>query len=306
MPAPRVAVGPLPEPFAVEAVVKGGGDVVGLGEPADALVWLAAQDPDGLRAALRGHRDLRWVQLPFAGIEGFAAAGLLGDGRQWTCAKGSFAPEVAEHALALALAGLRLLPERARARSWGRPAGTSMLDRDVVIVGAGGIATALLSLLTPFRVRATVVRHDPTPFPGAERTVTTAALRSVLPGATVVWLALALTPTTRGIIGAAELAEMDDRAWLVNVARGAHVDTNALVGALRAGAIGGAALDVTDPEPLPDGHPLWDLPNCLITPHSADWPEVTMPPLARRITTNVAHFARGEPLEGLVNPGRGY
>jgi hypothetical protein len=81
---------------------------------------------------------------------------------------------------------------------------------------------------------------------------------------------LALTPGTRKLIGRAELAAMERDAWLVNVARGAVVDTEALVDALRSGQIGGAALDVTDPEPLPDGHPLWDLPNCLITPHTAD------------------------------------
>ena len=93
-------------------------------------------------------------------------------------------------------------------------------------------------------------------------------------------LTLALTPQTRGLIGPAELAAMAPDGWLVNVARGGLVDTGALVDALRAGQIGGAALDVTDPEPLPDGHPLWDLHNCLITPHTADTEEMTQPLLA--------------------------
>jgi phosphoglycerate dehydrogenase-like enzyme len=99
---------------------------------------------------------------------------------------------------------------------------------------------------------------------------------------------------------------MDDRAWLVNVARGGHVDTEALVAALGAGEIAGAALDVTDPEPLPDGHPLWTLPNAIITPHTADWPEVVYELLAARIATNVRRFGAGQTLEGLVDAAAGY
>jgi phosphoglycerate dehydrogenase-like enzyme len=131
-------------------------------------------------------------------------------------------------------------------------------------------------------------------------------LDDALSGALVVYLALALTPETTGIIGARQLELMDETAWLVNVARGPHVDTDALVAALRSGSIAGAALDVTDPEPLPDGHPLWDLPNCIITPHTADTIEMVMPLLAERIRTNVARFSAGEELVGLVDPDAGY
>jgi phosphoglycerate dehydrogenase-like enzyme len=99
---------------------------------------------------------------------------------------------------------------------------------------------------------------------------------------------------------------MDQNAWLVNVARGPHVDTDALVAALQSGSIAGAALDVTDPEPLPDGHPLWELPNCIITPHTSDTIEMVMPLLAQRIRTNVERFAAGEELVGLVDPDAGY
>jgi phosphoglycerate dehydrogenase-like enzyme len=239
-------------------------------------------------------------------VEAVAATGLFDTGRLWTSAKGAYAEPVAEHALMLALAGLRHLPERVTARSWGRQAGTSLFDADVVILGGGGITATLLQLLRPFRVRATVVRRTTEPVPGATRTVTTGELADVLPGALVVFLALALTPETEGIIGAKELALMDERAWLVNVARGGHVDTNALIDALAEGAIGGAALDVTDPEPLPDGHPLWDEPACIITPHSADTEEMVRPLLARRIQVNVARLAAGEELEGIVDVATGY
>jgi len=303
---PRVAIGPAAGGFAAEAVVAGGGELVGVGEPADALVWLGHDDVDGLSAALAATPGVRWVQLPAAGVEGMAAAGLFHDGRTWTCAKGSYAEPVAEHAMTLALAGLRCLPERVAARSWGRPAGSSLYDGEVTILGGGGITAELLVLLAPFRVRATVVRRLPDPVPGAARTVTVDGLAAALAGALVVFVALALTPETRGIVGGPELACMDERAWLVNVARGAHVVTDDLVEALRSATIAGAALDVTDPEPLPDGHALWDLPNAIITPHTADTFEMVRPRLAARIRTNVARFAAGAPLEGLVDPTAGY
>ncbi len=260
----------------------------------------------GLADQLAIAPDARWVQLPFAGVERVARVGVLDHDRVWTCAKGSYAEPVAEHALTLALAGLRHLPTRMAARSWGIPAGTSLYDQRVTILGGGGITTSLLEQLAPFRVEATVVRRSAGPVPGAARTVPVSALHEVLPGSLVVVLALALTPETTRIIGAPELAAMDDSAWLVNVARGPHVDTDALVAALGAQSIAGAALDVTDPEPLPDGHPLWDLPNCIITPHTADTIEMVMPLLAERIRTNVARFAAGEELVGLVDPDAGY
>jgi len=249
---------------------------------------------------------IRWVQLPFAGVESYASRSIFGDGRTWTCAKGSYAEPVAEHALLLALAGLRHLPERVRASSWGKPAGLSLYDQPVTVLGGGGIAIALLGLLAPFRVRATVVRRRPDPVPGASRVVATEHLHDALRNALVVFVALALTPQTTGIISGPELALMDTRAWLVNVARGRHVVTDALVQALARHEIAGAALDVTDPEPLPDGHPLWALSNCIITPHTADTPEMTEPLLAARIAANVAHLAAGEPFEGLIDAEAGY
>lgn len=302
----RVAVGPRRARFASSAVSEGGGTVVAVGEPADALVWLDPADVPGLTAAIATTPGVRWVQLPYAGIEPVAAAGILDRDRTWTCAKGSYAEPVAEHALALALAGLRHLPERITATSWGTPKGTSLYDSEVVILGGGGITEKLLEQLAPFRARVTVVRRHAAPLPGAARTVTTDQLHAVLPGALVVFLALALTPATTGIIGRTELELMGPAAWLVNVARGRHVVTDDLVQALRAGTIAGAALDVTDPEPLPDGHPLWDLPNAIITPHSADTPEMVAPLLADRIRTNVTRFAAGDTLEGLVDVEAGY
>jgi len=308
MPSLPVAVGPASRgvPDWVGAALREAGAVVTGPERAEALLWLSAEDSDELKELLARHTAIRWVQLPWAGIEPLAEAGVLDPTRVWTCAKGAYAEPVAEHAVALALAGLRRLPERVRATSWGEPAGRSLYDRPVTILGGGGITRELLRLLAPYRVRATVLRRSADPLPGAERTLPVSALHDVLPGAAVVFVALALTPETTGIIGSEELGRMDDEAWLVNVARGRHVVTDALVTALRDGAIAGAALDVTDPEPLPDGHPLWELPNCIVTPHTADTWEMVRPLLARRIAANVAHRIAGEPLEGLVDPAAGY
>jgi len=306
MTAPRVAVGPFPSDFATDAVRDGGGEVVELQENPDSLVWLDPADMAGLTAWLEQVPLARWVQLPFAGVERVAAAGLLDEKRIWTCAKGAYAEPVAEHALALALAGLRHLPTRVQARSWGVPTGTSLYDQKVTILGGGGIATSLLEQLAPFRVEATVVRRHPDPIPGAARVVRTEHLHEALSGALVVVLALALTPETVGIISTDEFAVMDESAWLVNVARGGHVDTDALLVALEAKSIAGAALDVTDPEPLPDGHPLWGRNDCIITPHTADTIEMVIPLLANRIRTNVARLAAGEPMVGQVDAVAGY
>jgi phosphoglycerate dehydrogenase-like enzyme len=302
---PLVAIGPGRGGFAVDAVRAGGGVPVDAESRADGLIWLSPADTEGLRSTLAA-TSARWVQLSSAGIELVLGAGLLGPERIWTSAKGIYAEPVAEHALMLALAGLRSLRQRIEARSWQPPAGQSLYDEPVTILGGGGITAKLLDLLAPFRVNATVVRRRPEPVPGAKQTLPVAMLPAALSDAKVVFLALALTPETEKIIGAQQLAAMRPDGWLVNVSRGRHVDTDALVTALERGEIGGAALDVTDPEPLPDGHALWTLDRCIVTPHTADTPEMVRRPLALRIRDNVARFAAGEPLTGLVDPLAGY
>jgi phosphoglycerate dehydrogenase-like enzyme len=301
-----VAAAPSQSAWAVDAIRRGRGVPVGLDEEPRGLVWTDSRAVEELRSVLQAHPGISWVQLPMAGIERVAQAGVLDHQRLWTSAKGAYAEPVAEHALALLLAGLRYLPERARAHSWGKPAALTLFDQPVTVVGGGGIANEFLRLVKPFRARVTIVRHSTEPVAGAVQTVSTSRLQEALAGARGVVLALALTPRTRGLIGREELDAMDRQAWLVNVARGGIVDTAALVQALRAGTIGGAALDVTDPEPLPVGHPLWDLPNCLITPHTADTEEMTRALLADRIVENIKRLADGRELAGLVDPDLGY
>jgi phosphoglycerate dehydrogenase-like enzyme len=286
-----------------EAVSDGGGQIVELAE-AEAIVWADPRNPDALAHALELAPRARWVQLPFAGIENFVH--LLDHDRTWTCGKGVYAEPVAELALTLATAGLRGLGTYARARTWERPQGRNLLGARVTILGGGGVTESLVRLLAPWDCHITVVRRHVQHVEGVDDVLESDRYADALPGADVVFLALALTPETEGIIAADELELMEDHAWLVNVARGRHVVTNDLVGALTDGGIGGAGLDVTDPEPLPDDHPLWSLPNCLLTPHVGNTPEMAVPLLAQRITANVRRFADGEELIGPVDVDAGY
>ena len=141
---------------------------------------------------------------------------------------------------------------------------------------------------------------------GASVTVTASELASVLPTADVVIIAAASTGETSRLLGEAEFRLMKESAVLVNIARGALIDTDALVDALASGSIAGAGLDVTDPEPLPDGHPLWREPLAIITPHVADTPEMVQPLLAARIQENVEAFLGDGRFVGVVDPKLGY
>lgn len=290
-------------PHLVEAVEATGATVTGA-DQAGAVVWADPSEPGALADLLDAHPHLDWVQLPYAGVEPYLP--LIDDRRRWTCGKGIYAAPVAEMALAMLLTGLRGLATYTRVDTWSDPIGRELRGAAIAIVGGGGICTELIDLLAPFGCDITVVRNRPDPVPGATHTVGTTGLHDALAHADGVVLALALTPATTGIIGAAELAAMPDHAWLVNVARGAHVVTDDLVDALANGVIGGACLDVTDPEPLPDGHPLWALPNCVITPHVGNTPEMGVRLLGERVTDNVGRYLRGEELLGPVHRDLGY
>jgi len=307
LPVGRVAVGPAHAPEWLRDAVRDGGATVVQPGDAEAILWADPDDPAGLVAVLRAHgRNLEWVQLPWAGIEPYVD--VLDHDRTWTCGKGVYAEPVAELALTLTLAGLRALPEYLRTVPWSERGqhGTNLQGADVVVLGAGGITESFARLLAPFDAHLTVVRRRPEPFPGAQRTVGIEQLDDALERADAVVLALSLTPATTGVIDARRLARMRNHAWLVNVARGAHVVTDDLVEALQRGTIGGAALDVTDPEPLPADHPLWTLTNCMITPHVGNTPAMARPLLSRRISTNVRRWLDGDEMIGLVDVDAGY
>ncbi len=302
--APRIHLGPDPAPdWLAEAVIAGGAQLVPV-DDAEAIVWADARKVDALASALDDADGIRWVQLPFAGIENFVDH--LDHDRVWTCGKGVYAEPVAELALTLGVAGLRNVGVYARASAWSGPAGRNLLNGNVTILGGGGITESLVRLLQPWNCRITVVRSQVQAMDGVDDVLEADRYADALPGADLVVLALALTPDTEAMFGAEEFALMEDHAWIVNVARGRHIVTDDLVDALRHGTIGGAALDVTDPEPLPADHPLWSLPNCIITPHVGNTPEMAKPLLAERVTENVRRFGRGEELLGLVDVDAGY
>jgi phosphoglycerate dehydrogenase-like enzyme len=302
--APRIALGPENAPdWLGDAIVDGGGHLVAPPD-AEALVWADPHDVEGFVATLEGAPGLKWVQLPFAGIENFVDH--LDDRVVWTCGKGVYAEPVAEMALLLGAACLRNVPRYAKATSWTAPAGRNLLNGRVTILGGGGITESLVRLLQPWGCHITVVRNRADAIDGVDDVLEADRFADALPGADLVVLALPLTPETDGMFGNAEFALMEDHAVLVNVARGRHVVTYDLVTALADGVIGGAGLDVTEPEPLPDDHPLWNAPNCIITPHVGNTPDMARPLLADRVRGNVARYARGDELIGLVDLQRGY
>lgn len=291
-----------------DAVESSGGRIVPLGSDTRAIMWLSNSDPDGLIDALEANPQVQWVQLPWAGVDAFSQA--LSDHKRddlvWTSAKGAYSQPVAEHALTLLLAGLRSLGRRAHERSWGESYAESLFGRNVVVVGAGGIAVELIRLMQPFGVHVTVVRRSEHPVENAERVVTSDRLDEVLPDADAIVLAAASTDGTRHLVGRDQLDLLPEHAVLVNIARGPLVDTDALVDALAEKRILFAGLDVTDPEPLPDGHPLWDEERAIITSHNADTAEMTAPLLAERIRVNVEAYLGDGRFVGLVDPEAGY
>ena len=287
----------------MQAVIDAGGEPTPIAE-ASGLMWADPAAADEFPGVVAQAPGLEWIQLPYAGIENFADQ--LDPSKTWTCGKGVYAEPVAEHVIALTLAGFRHLHTSIPATSWPAQEGRNLLGANVTVIGAGGITEALIRLLESWNTTITVVRRSDTPLDGADRTVTISNVHDAIADADVVVLAAALTDETRDLVDNEFLHNMNDDAWLVNVARGGMVVTDDLVDALSGGLIAGAALDVTTPEPLPDGHPLWELPNCIITPHVANTPEMGLPLIAARVRSNVQKWIANEDLIGLVNVETGY
>ncbi|WP_079123668.1 2-hydroxyacid dehydrogenase [Streptomyces sp. NBRC 110611] len=260
----------------------------------------------GTEAALRPLSRMsrvRVVQTLTAGVDDILPGlSRMPSGARLCNARGLHDASTAELALTLILASLRDIPGFVRSQDAGewrtgfRPA---LADKSVLIVGYGSIGSAIEDRLTPFEC-ARVVRVARTARDAVRGPVhPISELSALLPAADVVVLATPLTEDTRDLVGRDFLARMKEGALLVNVARGAVVDTAALLAELESGRLR-AALDVTDPEPLPAGHPLWHAPGVLITPHVGGPSSAFLPRAKRLLRDQLTLFAAGEPLRNVV------
>ncbi len=292
-------------------------DYVEAATEAEAIEQLATADAfwttpscytPAIAAAVAANRGpLRWLALTSAGYDVFTRLGVASH-LQLTYATGVHAPSVAEHTVAQVLALVRGFPlafEQQRERRWNSaaiiPSLQSLEDMNVTIVGFGNIGRAIAVRLRPFVKRIVGVTRSGITDPAADEIVMVSRLDERLPHTDVLILAVSMNDDSIRMLAARRLALLRDGAYVVNVARGSVVDTDALVAALHAGTLGGAALDVTDPEPLPADHPLWSAPGVLITPHIGTFgSRATGGRLAEQFVRNVARFERGEELEGLI------
>jgi phosphoglycerate dehydrogenase-like enzyme len=299
----QVCVLPGPVPVELQRAVADGGGVPCPPGDCEALVWLGGS-VEQLEECLNAMPRLRWVQLPWAGTEWFHH--LMKPNISWTSGSGVLSEPVAEHALMLSMVALRGAGSSVRQRRWTPTIPGSLFDAHVVVVGAGAVARALVRLLAPFRARVTVVRRRPEDIPGVSVVTSANGWPRALGEADVLVLAAPLTSDTLHLVDEAALRAMKPTACLVNVARGGVVETAALVRALEEGWIGGAALDTTDPEPLPPSHPLWQLNNCFITSHSAGDLSRSWHRYGEIVAENLRRFTAGRPLKNIVSLERGY
>ncbi|TCK70784.1 2-hydroxyacid dehydrogenase [Acidipila rosea] len=285
--------------------------------PIEIDFWVASVYAAAAKQIVPQLRGVKVVQSLQAGVDWLKP--LVPEGAQLCDAQGVHNVATAEWAVAALLAMLKFLPRYVDLQHEGkwanRPAANAYykslyktdhdpfppvlleeLDRKtVLIVGYGSIGKSIEDRLIPFGCNIQRIARNARP--GVEPI---GSLHALLPQADAVVLITPLTAETRGLIGAKELALMKQGAVLVNAARGPVVDTGALLDALNNGQIR-AALDVTDPEPLPDGHPLWHAPNVLITPHVAGSSPMFMRRAFEFIASQVRRFANGEPLENVVH-----
>jgi D-3-phosphoglycerate dehydrogenase len=289
------------------AVVEAGGSVCPTPTAANSIVWFGAP-PDQIPRHL--HDGIKWVQVTSAGVDEMIDKGVVDRRRVFTGCHESYADGVAEMALILMLAGSRGLGEYARRQTWDRE-----VSRDgpllrpgttVAIIGAGGIGSRLIELLRPFGVHTIAVTRSGRSVAGADESLSADAIPGVWGRAQYYVLAAPSTPETRHMVGKEQLAAMGRNSWVINIARGSLIDTDALVTALHDHMIAGACLDVTDPEPLPDGHPLWTAPGLILTPHVANPAAEQLNGFVSRIADNVRRIIEGRPLAGLVDLDRGY
>ncbi|MER6556912.1 2-hydroxyacid dehydrogenase [Streptomyces sp. NPDC001027] len=274
-------------------------------DPADCAFYVVPymKDPEVGQRPLPAMSSLEVVQTLSAGIDHVEPAlGTLPPGVRLCNARGVHEASTAELTLTLVLASLRGVPDFVRAQDRGEWLGgfrPALADKNVLIVGYGSIGSAIEDRLVPFEVArvARVARSWRTTARGPVHPI--AELPALLPEADVVILCTPLNEATLGLADAGFLARMKDGALLVNVARGPVVDTEALLTELRSGRLT-AALDVTDPEPLPPGHPLWTAPGVLVSPHVGGPTSAFRPRADRLLADQLRRFVNREPLRNVI------
>ncbi|MFG2335965.1 2-hydroxyacid dehydrogenase [Streptomyces yangpuensis] len=302
LPFPAEEVAGLPDSFRYR---RWDGEDAFPADPADCVFYVAPymKSAEVTVRPLAAMPAVRVVQTLTAGIDD--VLGRLGDlrpGVRLCNAAGVHTASTAELALALTLASLRGIPGMVRGQDreeWRSGFYDALADKSVLIIGYGSIGSAVEDRLVPFECERIerVARSARTTARGPVHAI--ADLPRLLPQADVVILVTPLTDATRGLVGAGFLARMKDGALLVNVSRGPVVDTESLLAEVESGRLR-AALDVTDPEPLPAGHRLWHAPNVLITPHVGGSSSAFEPRAKRLLARQLTRFAAGEPVEHTV------
>lgn len=254
--------------------------------------------------ALPGCKNLKWLQTWSAGVDAYLVPGVLPQGVLLTSAVGSYGHAVSEHMLSAVLALMKRLPTLRDAqteRRWDKVETVqTMQDANILLLGVGDIGSHFARKASALGAHTIgLSRHPERPVEGIDRLYPFAELDRWLPQADVVAMSLPSTPETRHLINGQRLSLMKDTAILVNAGRGDGVDCQALAEVLQAGKLWGAALDVTEPEPLPEGHPLWSCPNLLLTPHSAggDRMDATIRRIVALALENLKRYLAGEELK---------
>ena len=260
--------------------------------------------------------NLVWVQALSAGVDRYITIKPLveNDRIVLTNMRPVHGPAIADHAMAMLLQitrNLRFYGEQQKLGKWSEDEtpwpSTALADRTMLIVGLGGIGTELAQRAHAFGMTIIAIRRTDSPSPEFVKHVGKPdELLAMLPEADVVAVCVPLTADTKGMLNDAAFKAMKPGAVLINISRGQVVDTDALLAALNDGRLAGACLDVTDPEPLPPDHPLWNLPNVIITPHVAADAPVTDERRWALLRENMRRFSAGEPLLNVVDKQAGY
>lgn len=288
---------------------EGAGD----GDLSDAEVLLRWwMPPTTLRRIVAAAPRLRWLHTPSAGVDGLLIPEVLDHKIVLTNSAGAHAIPIAEFVLlsmlghAKRVSGLMALtPEEAWRQGRTLQLG-ELYEKTLVILGLGHIGQEIARRAAAFSMRVLGSRRRPAPIAGVEQVVGEEAWRALLPEADYLVLATPLTSATKGMLDAAALAQLRPSAYLINIARGEIINTDALIAALEQGRLAGATLDVVPEEPLPPEHPLWRTPNVWITPHISSSSPRTSERVIAIFLENVRRDIAGQPLVNVVDLQAGY